>query len=87
MLDGLPAGAGLQVPLGHVGGLAGPVHEDAIPGLVLRGTTPRHLLVSLFRELEGLVHTDDDSTIVEELVVNNLSGMELVTELSHRPSP
>ena len=87
MLDGLAAGAGLQVPLGHVGGLAGPVHEDLVLGLVLRGTTPRHLLVPLFRELEGLVHIDDDSAVVEELVVNNLSGMELVAELSHRLSP
>ncbi len=43
MLDGLPAGAGLQVPLGHVSGLVGPVDEDVVPGLILRGTTPRHL--------------------------------------------
>jgi hypothetical protein len=87
MLDGLPAGARLQVPLGHVGSLVGPVHEDVVPGLVLRGTTPRHLLVPLFRELEGLVRTDDDSAVAEEPVLNNLSGMELVTELGYRPSP
>ncbi len=78
MLDGLPAGAGPQVPLGHICGLAGPVHEDLVPGLALLGTTPRHLLVPLFRELEGLVHIDDGSAVVEELVVNNLFGMELL---------
>ena len=34
MLDGLLAGVRLQVPLGHVGRLVGPVYEDVVPGLV-----------------------------------------------------
>ena len=37
MLDGLPAGGGFQIPLGHVGGVVGPVDEDVVPGLILRG--------------------------------------------------
>ena len=80
MLDGLLAGVPLQVSLGSV-------HEDVVPGLVLRGATSCHFLVPIFRELEGLVHTDDNSAVLEELVANDLTGMELVAELNHQSSP
>ncbi len=87
VLDGFPVGAEFQIPFGHVGGLAGTVYEHVVPGLVFRGTTPRHLLVPLLGELEGLVRTHDDSVVVEEPVLNNLPGLEFVTELGHRQSP
>ena len=68
MLDRLGALVGLEVALGDIGHVVAVMHQDVIPGLVLRRFRARHRLVPLLGILEVRIDIDNDAAIVEQPV-------------------
>ena len=66
----------LQIAFGHVGHVFSPVDKHVIPGLVLRGTRPRHDLVPFIGALKRGVDIEDDTSIVIHLVMDELAYEE-----------
>ena len=61
----------------HVGRALGPVDEHVIPRRVFRRTRSRHRLVPLVGSLEGRIDIEDDATVVEFPVMDDLAHEEL----------
>ena len=74
--DRLTAFVGLEMALGDVGRVLGLVDEHVIPRHVFRWTRSRHQLVSLVGSFNGCVDIEDDATVVEFLVMDDLAHEE-----------
>ena len=74
---GSPRASDSRWALGHVGRALGPVDEHVIPRRVFRRTRSRHRLVLLVGSLEGRIDIEDDATVVEFPVMDDLAHEEL----------
>ena len=77
VLDGLGAFVRLEVALGHVCGVFTSVDEDVIPRQVFRRTGACHGVVPLVSTLKCRIDIEDHASIVEFLVVDDLTDKEL----------
>lgn len=76
MADRFCARIGLQISFGDIRTMRGIVNEHVIPRPVFRRSRPRDILVPLIREHELRVNIDDDTTIVEQLVMHQVTDRE-----------
>lgn len=83
MIDRLARGVFLEMTLGDVSLHGIVVYEHVIPGLILRWTGPRDLLVPFVATLEYGIDVDDDSAIIEAIMVNDLPRREFCFERGH----
>ena len=84
MYHGLPHKVRLEVGLGDVSNLMGPVYKDMVPGLSAFGLrlVP---LVPGFRSLAGDVACHDETTIIVEEVHDHLPDLKLGRSISCEP--
>ena len=74
--DRIAVGGRLQVPLGHVGRVLRAVHQNVVPGTVLRRAGAGDPLVPLLAALERRIDVEDDAAVVEPDVVDDLADEE-----------